>query len=97
MKNLRGLVLFFAAACFVFAMQLWVYRPDSLRVVGLALAIWFVVGLGSAAVELAKMPTDSTVPKHYRVAGKVFRGIVATTVLVVLGITVFGAWRAHAA
>src|SRR5262245_36933160 len=79
MNNARALLASFAGACALLAALIWWYRPASVQALAIFLAAWVVVGLGCCAVELATMPTDASMPPTYRIAGKVFRGIVAVT------------------
>ena len=94
MKNLNRLISFFVAACLFVGVLAWWYRPASFQVIGLCLAAWFILGIASAAFELANMPTDSSVPNRYRIAGRIFRGVLAATVLLLVSAVLLSARHA---
>ena len=95
MNNARALLASFAGACTLLAALIWWYRPASVQALAIFLAAWVVVGLGCGAVELATMPTDACTPRRYRIAGKVFRAIVAVTG-VALVVAILFSVRPHA-
>ena len=92
MNNTRALLASFVGACALLAVMVWWYRPASVQAVALFLAAWVIVGLGSAAVELTTMPSDGSVPQRYRVAGRVFRGIVAVTGVALVAAILLSVW-----
>ena len=92
MNNTRALLASFLGACTLLVALVWWYRPASFQAIALFLGAWVIIGLGSAAVELATLPTDASVPRRYRLAGKVFRSVVATTGFVLIAVALLGVW-----
>ena len=93
MSHLRNRIAFFWIAVAVMIGFAWWSNVFSLKGIVILLILWLIAGIAAVVLELVAMPTDQSIPKHYRIAGQTFRRACIAMALLLVVIALFSIWR----